>query len=112
MFSRGPPGLGTIVRYTVGGGRTGTLEWVEWDPPHRIAWDGPPLRWAGGGARPRGSHALTEAGEGRTRLVSRHEPEFSGPLVLMAPYGKWWLRRQRRRDAQTLKAALEGTETG
>jgi DNA-binding PadR family transcriptional regulator len=80
---------------------------VEWDPPHRLAWDGPPLPWAGGGARPRGSYSLTEAGKGRTLLVSRYEPELLGTLVLLRPYFKWWLRRQRTKDAQTLKAALE-----
>ena len=103
----GSTGVGAVVHYTVAGGRSGTWETVEWDPPHRLAWDGPPLPWAGGGARPRGSHTLTEVAEGRTLLVSRYEPELTGTLVLMRPYLKWWLRRQRHRDAQTLKAALE-----
>jgi len=103
----GPTGVGTVVHYTVEGDRSGTLEYVEWDPPHRVAWDGPPLPWAGGGARPRGSHSLLEAGESRTLLVSRYEPELIGTLVLLRPYLSWWLRRQRRKDAQTLKAALE-----
>jgi uncharacterized protein YndB with AHSA1/START domain len=105
--SEGSTGVGAVVHYTVAGGRSGTWETVEWDPPHRLAWDGPPLPWAGGGARPRGSHTLTEVAEGRTLLVSRYEPELTGTLVLMRPYLKWWLRRQRHRDAQTLKAALE-----
>jgi len=103
----GPTGVGTVVHYTVEGDRSGTFELVEWVPPHRLAWDGPPLPWAGGGARPRGSHDLTKGGEGRTLLVSRYEPELIGTLVLMRPYLKWWLRRQRRKDAQTLKALLE-----
>ena len=103
----GPTGVGAVVHYTVEGDRSGTFKLVEWTPPHRLAWDGPPLPWAGGGARPRGSHTLTEAGEGRTLLVSRYEPELIGTLVVMRPYLKWWLRRQRRKDAQTLKAALE-----
>jgi uncharacterized protein YndB with AHSA1/START domain len=105
--SDGPTGVGTVVHYTVEGDRSGTLEIVEWIPPHRMAWDGPPLPWAGGGARPRGSHTLSEAGEGSTLLVSRYQPELIGTLVLLRPYLKWWLRRQRRKDAQTLKAALE-----
>ncbi len=105
--SDSPRGVGSVARYTVEGDRSGTFEIVEWDPPHRMAWDGPPLPWAGGGARPRGSHTLAEAGEGRTLLVSRYEPELIGTLVFLSPYLKWWLRRQRRKDAQTLKANLE-----
>ena len=50
---------------------------------------------------------LAPAGEGRTLLVSRYHPELSGTMVLMRPYLKRWLRRQRRADAQTLKALLE-----
>jgi uncharacterized protein YndB with AHSA1/START domain len=106
--SDGPAGVGTVVRYTLKPGhRSGTFEIVEWDPPRRMAWDGPPLRWAGGAARPRGSHTLAEAGEGGTSLVSRYQPELTGTQVLLAPYLKRWLRRQRRVDMQTLKASLE-----
>jgi uncharacterized protein YndB with AHSA1/START domain len=105
--SEEPTGVGTVVHYTVEGDRSGTLKVVEWTPPHRMAWDGPPLPWAGGGARPRGSHTLAEVDEGCTLVVSRYEPELIGTLVLLRPYLKWWLRRQRRKDAQTLKAVLE-----
>jgi uncharacterized protein YndB with AHSA1/START domain len=105
--SDGPTGVGTVIHYTVEGDRSGTWDIVEWDPPTRLAWDGPPLRWAGGGVRPRGSHTLTEAGDGDTLLLSRYEPELIGALVFLRPYLSWWLRRQRRKDAQTLKAALE-----
>ena len=106
--SDGPAGVGAVVRYTLKPGhRSGTFTIVEWDPPRRMAWDGPPLRWAGGAARPRGSHTLAEAGEGRTSLVSRYQPELLGTQVLLAPYIKRWLRRQRRADMQTLKALLE-----
>jgi uncharacterized protein YndB with AHSA1/START domain len=90
--SDGPTGVGTVV---------------EWDPPRRMAWDGPPLRWAGGAARPRGSHTLAETREGRTSLVSRYQPELTGTQVLLAPYLKRWLRRRRLADMQTLKASLE-----
>jgi uncharacterized protein YndB with AHSA1/START domain len=106
--SDGPTGVGTVVRYTLKSGhRSGTFEIVEWNPPRRMAWDGPPLRWAGGAARPRGSHSLTETGEGRTLLVSRYQPELSGTQVLLGVYLKRWLRRQRLADMQTLKASLE-----
>jgi len=106
--SDGAPGLGTVVRYTLQGGeRSGTWEVVEWDPPRRVAWDGPPLRWAGGAARPRGSHELTQAGEGRTLLVSRYRPELLGAQVLLKPYIKRWLRRERLASARALKALVE-----
>jgi uncharacterized protein YndB with AHSA1/START domain len=106
--SDGPPGVGAVVRYTVGPGhRSGTFEIVEWVPPRRMAWDGPPLRWAGGGARPRGSHSLAPAGEGRTLFVGHYRPELTGTQVLLKPYLKRWVRRQRRASAQRLKTLLE-----
>jgi uncharacterized protein YndB with AHSA1/START domain len=104
----GPTGVGTVVRYTIQpGNRSGTFEIVEWDPPRRVVWDGPPLRWAGGAVRPRGSHELAEVGEGRTLLVSRYQPELTGTNVLLGPYLKRWLRRQRLADSHVLKASLE-----
>jgi uncharacterized protein YndB with AHSA1/START domain len=106
--SAGPSGLGAVVRYTLQQGhRSGTFEIVEWDPPRRLAWDGPHLRWAGGGARPRGSHTLADAGDGRTLLVSRYDPELSGTQVLLRPYLKRWLRRERLASARALKALVE-----
>jgi uncharacterized protein YndB with AHSA1/START domain len=108
--SPGAIGLGTVLDYTVEGGRSGTLEIVEWEPARRIAWDGPPLPWAGGGARPRGALVLTEIAPGRTRLTSTYHRELSGTLVLLAPYLRRWLRRRRRADALTLKGLVEGDE--
>ena len=46
-------GVGSVVRYTIRGDRSGTFEILEWDPGRKVVWDGPPLRWAGGAARPR-----------------------------------------------------------
>jgi uncharacterized protein YndB with AHSA1/START domain len=103
-----PMGVGTVVRYTVKpGARSGTFEITEWDPPSRLAWDGPALRWGGGSARPRGSHRLSTSSDGRTRLVSRYQPELSGMHVFLSPYLTRWLRRQRGADAQVLKALVE-----
>jgi uncharacterized protein YndB with AHSA1/START domain len=101
-------GIGTVVHYRLGPGeRSGTFAVVEWDPPRRMAWDGQPLRMLGGKARPRGSHTLTEIGEGHTLLVSRYRPELTGPAVLLRPYVRRWLRRERRASADALKEALE-----
>jgi hypothetical protein len=61
----------------------------------------------GGTARPRGSHTLTDIGEGRTLLVSRYRPELTGVAVLLRPYVRRWLRRARRASADALKEALE-----
>jgi uncharacterized protein YndB with AHSA1/START domain len=106
--SDGPIGVGTVVRYTVAPGhRSGTYEIVEWDPGHRVAWDGPPLAWGGGTARPRGSFEVFDAGEGHARFVARFQPELTGMQVLLRPYLKRWLRRRRMTDTQTLKAILE-----
>jgi uncharacterized protein YndB with AHSA1/START domain len=106
--SEGPTGVGTVVRYTVAPGhRSGTFEIVEWDPGHRLAWEGPPLAWGGGAARPRGSLEVVDAGKGQTRFVGRYQPELTGMQVLLRPYLKRWLRRRRVADTQTLKAMLE-----
>jgi uncharacterized protein YndB with AHSA1/START domain len=103
-----PTGRGTIIRCTINpGARSATFEVVAWEPPRWVAWDGPPLRWAGGSARPRGSHELSDAGSGRTLVVSRYEPELTGTQALLRPYLRRWLRRQRAEDAQKLKALLE-----
>ena len=106
--SDGPPGVGAVIRYTVGPGhRSGTYEIIEWEPGRRLAWDGEPLAWAGGAARPRGWFELADAGAGRTRFTGHFAPELSGTQALMRPYLKRWVRRQRREDFQKLKALLE-----
>jgi uncharacterized protein YndB with AHSA1/START domain len=111
--SDGPIGRGTVFRYTLSpGNRSATLEVVDWQPGRRVAWDGPPLRSRSGGARPRGFHEVTAADEGRTRLVSRFQPELSGTLALMRPAIKRWLRMQRAADAQRLKRLLELGQDG
>jgi uncharacterized protein YndB with AHSA1/START domain len=106
--SPGPVGVGTVFRYTIAPGhRSSTVELTEWDPPHRSAWDGPPLRSRGGGARPRGFTELRALDEGTTRVLTRYHPELSGTLVLWAPLVRRWLRRQRPADARRLKALIE-----
>ena len=106
--SDGPVGRGTVFRYTLSEGRrSATLDVVDWQPRRRWAWDGPPLRSRGGGARPRGFSELTATGRRRTRVVSRYQPELTGTLALMRPALQRWLRRQRAADAQRLKQLLE-----
>ena len=106
--SEGPPGVGTVMRYTLEqGNRSGTMEIVEWEAGSRLAWDGPPLAWGGGGARPRGSFELADAGEGRTRFTGRFRPQLSGVQALLAPYLKRWLRRHRHESARRMKAIVE-----
>jgi uncharacterized protein YndB with AHSA1/START domain len=106
--SPGPPGRGTVVRYAIRAGhRSGTFEMVEWEAGSRLAWDGPPLKWAGGAARPRGSFELADAGEGRTLFTGHFRPELSGAQVLLSPYLKRWLRRARQASAAKLKAYME-----
>jgi uncharacterized membrane protein len=104
----GPVGEGTVFRYTIDPrNRSGTLWLVEWVPGRRLAWDGPALGMRVGAARPRGFHEVSEAGEGRSRLVTTYRPEARGAAILLAPYLKRWLRNQRHTDAARLKAILE-----
>ena len=106
--SDGPVGKGTVFRYTLAPGhRSATLEVVDWEPGHRFAWDGPPLPWLGGAARPRGSFEVTAAGEGPTRFVSQYQPELTGTMALMRPILRRWLRRRRTADTEQLKQLLE-----
>jgi uncharacterized protein YndB with AHSA1/START domain len=105
--SDGPVRKGTVFRYTLERGASGTFELVEWEPERRMAWDGPPLPWRGGAARPRGSFEVSDAGGGRTRLVSRFQPELSGTMVLLRPFLARWLRKQRLVDTRRLKGLLE-----
>lgn len=108
----GPIGQGTIFRYTIDPGeRSSTMRCVEWEPGRRWAWDGPPLKWHGGAACPRGYFEVTDAGEGRTRLVCCFRPVVTGTMALLAPYIKRWLRNQRTSDAATLKALLEDSRS-
>jgi len=103
-----PPGIGSVVRYVIRpGGRSGTFEMVEWEPGSRLSWDGPPLKWMGGGARPRGTFQLVDAGEGRTRFTGRFRPELSGTQVLLRPYLNRWLRRERQESVRKMKALVE-----
>ena len=108
QVSPGPPGVGAVVRYTISvGHRSGTLEIVEWEPGSRFSWDGPPLAWLGGGARPRGSFELADAEDGRTLCIGRYNPELSGTQVLMYPYLKRWTRRERAASLQRMKEIVE-----
>ena len=106
--SEGPIGRGTVFRYTLGPGhRSATIEVVDWRPGRRFAWDGPPLRSRGGGARPRGFFELSAADHRRTRFVSRYQPQLTGTLALMRPILKRWVRRHRTADTRRLKELLE-----
>jgi uncharacterized protein YndB with AHSA1/START domain len=108
--SDGPVGEGTVFRYTLDpGGRSSTLQIVEWVPGRRLAWHGPPLKWRGGAAAPRGYLEVTEVGEGRAQLVTRYQPELTGTMALLARVMKRWLRKQRLTDAARLKALLESS---
>jgi uncharacterized protein YndB with AHSA1/START domain len=106
--SPGAHRAGSVIRYTLKRPpRSGTFETVEWEAGSRLAWDGPPLAWAGGAARPRGSFELADAGEGRTWFTGRFRPELSGMQALLSPYLKRWLRRHRQESARRMKALVE-----
>ena len=109
-LSDGSVGEGTVFRYTLDpGDRSSTLQIVEWNQGRRLAWDGPPLKWHGGAARPRGYTEVTDAGEGRARVVSCYRPVLTGTMALLAPAMKRWLRKQRLTDSARLKTLLESS---
>jgi hypothetical protein len=97
-----------VFRYTLSpGDRSATFEIVDWEPGHSFRWDGPPLPWRGGAARPRGSFKVVATSTGHTRFVSRYQPELTGTMALMRPILRRWLRKQRTADTQRLKELLE-----
>jgi uncharacterized protein YndB with AHSA1/START domain len=111
--SEGPVGKGTVFRYTLSPGpgeRSAPLEWVDWQPERRLAWDGPPLRSFLGGARPRGSFELSALGPTKTLFISRYQPQLTGLLVFMRPLVARFLKRQRTTDTQRLKRILEADD--
>jgi uncharacterized protein YndB with AHSA1/START domain len=106
--SDGPPGSGAMYSYVVDPGRrSGTLHIVEWQPGHRLAWDGPPLRWHLGAARPRGHFEVIDEGPGRARFRSLYRPELTGSEAMLAPLIKLLLRRRRIADTERLRTLLE-----
>jgi uncharacterized protein YndB with AHSA1/START domain len=109
--TEGEPRVGSVVSYTiVPGPRTGTFELTGWDPPRRMAFEGPPLRSALGAGRPRGSFELSERDDRATHLVCTFRPELVGMAVLLKPYFRRWLRRQRAADLLKLKAIVEADD--
>jgi uncharacterized protein YndB with AHSA1/START domain len=107
-LTEGPIALGSVFRYTIDpGGRSSTMTCVEWEPGRRFGWDGPPLSWYGGAARPRGYFDVTETAPGHSLLVCCFRPQLMGSMALLSPYMKWWLRKQRTADTAGLKALLQ-----
>ena len=102
------PALGTVVRYTLAGGqRSGTWESRRMGSTAPGGLGRPATALGGRRSTAAGLTRLTQAGEGRTLLVSRYRPELSGAQVLLKPYLKRWLRRERLASAQALKALVE-----
>ncbi len=77
-----PVGVWSVFAYTLApGNRSSTVEAVEWVAGRRLAWDGPPLPWLGGAARPRGVYEVRDHDHGSTLFVSRYEPELLGTMT-------------------------------
>jgi hypothetical protein len=106
--SDGPIGRGTVFRYTLSPGhRSATFTVGEWQTGRRLAWDGPPLRWRGGGLSPHGSYEVSAIDERRTRFVALYQPKLTGTQAIMRPYLARWLRRQRTAEIGRMKQLLE-----
>jgi len=108
-LSEGPIGRGTTFRFSMRGDRTpvvGTVEWVEFDPPHRFSWHGTPVKRRPGNVTPRGTfHIEPHNGGSRVRVVFYPElrglPKFVRPLIVRV------LERSWNADLLQLKGLLE-----
>ena len=94
---------------------SGTLEYVEFDPGRRLAWDADRIKANGGWARPRVAYTLEDAGDdgaAGTRVTVEVDAEFGGPIKVLAPLIRRSILRGRTADAARLKELLEHSPAG
>jgi uncharacterized protein YndB with AHSA1/START domain len=123
----GPVGLGTTYRFTMAQGeslleRLGSrrasdgdppeaptleLEWIDYDPPNRLEWNGSAVqRGPGTSVSPRGSFTLEATPEGGTRVHGLWVPEVTGLPRVAKPFFERAYRKDREEDCERLKAIL------
>lgn len=92
-----------------------TVEWTEYDAPHKVSWDGTPIRRPPGNVtvKPRGSFIIEER-NGGAHIRAVYEPDLDGVPKPLVPVLSWFLRKGRSKDFRRLKALLEagGTTAG
>lgn len=96
----------TRYRYVARGGAQGTWEWLEFEPPGKLTWWGPPAKVGPGSVERRGAYLLSPVGEG-THLVIRLEPKFGGLLRILGPLSVGRIRRKLPTQMNRLKDLLE-----
>ena len=105
----GPTGVRKRLHYTLKQGQPLGHLFRPSNGTHRAKSPGTARHCArrGVGLRPRGSHKLAEAGDGRTRVISHYRPELSGLQVLPAAGLETLDAPGAHASAQALKALVE-----
>jgi uncharacterized protein YndB with AHSA1/START domain len=104
---RDPPGAGARYDFTMNlPARSGTLEYVEFEPNRRLAWEADRIKANGGWARPKVAYTLDDEA-GTTVVAIEVEAEFGGTIRLLSPLIRRSILRGRTADAARLKEVLE-----
>ncbi|MFL5842397.1 MAG: SRPBCC family protein [Thermoleophilaceae bacterium] len=103
----GEPARGHVYSYRMKrGGVEGTFEWTDFQPPERLAWEGPAVKSGPGSMKPSGSWELSDAGAGtHVKLVMTPEP--GGLFKLAAPFFRMNMSKGNAKALQRLKDNLE-----
>jgi uncharacterized protein YndB with AHSA1/START domain len=108
-LSDGPPREGTEYAYKMDRGAEGTFKWSEFEPPSRLAWEGPPVKAAPASTMaPAGYWELREAGHS-THVTLAMTPHPGGFLKVLAPLLTPSMRKGNAKALGRLKARLEGS---
>jgi uncharacterized protein YndB with AHSA1/START domain len=103
----GEPARGHVYSYRMKrGGVEGTFEWTEFQPPERLAWEGPAVKSGPGSMKPSGWWELTDEGAG-THVKMVMTPEPGGFFKLVAPFFKIGMSKGNVKALQRLKDQLE-----
>ena len=105
--SEGEPGAGTQYSYKMARGQAeGTFQWTRFEPPSRLAWNGPAVRSGLGTMEPSGWWELSEVGGGtRVKLVMAPKP--GGLFKLLSPFMAAGMRKGNEQALERLKQRLE-----
>jgi uncharacterized protein YndB with AHSA1/START domain len=108
--SPGPPGKGTTYRYKMAtrGKAASSFIWSEFEPPRKLAWQGPPVPIGPGmgSLEPSGEYMLDEH-DGGTRVTMRMHPRTAGLASILSPLMSRSMRKEAAENVQRLKQNLE-----
>jgi hypothetical protein len=85
-----------------------TFVWSEFEPPRRLAWQGPPIPMGPGlgSLEPSGEYVLEEH-DGATRVTMRMHPKTAGLMSIFSPLMNRSMRKEAAENVQRLKRTLE-----